>query len=127
MTDSDHRAGFTLQANILAHICGLSGSVNANISGLRPFISQLISTSFPHLTEPQVNLFVKGLFDLHSDQSIFQAHLKDFLIQLKSISGKEDLMEEDWELEKERTVKAATTTTMVVPGFIKPEDQQDDD
>jgi exportin-1 len=145
LTDTDHKAGFKLQALNLAHIFFLVennvvtsplydtsqiGPAAANMNNaiyLRDFVINLLHNAFPHLQRPQVELFVRGLFDLNKDIETFKAHLRDFLVQLKEFAGDNtDLFREELELEQERKKKAELETAMAIPGFLKPSERNDD-
>jgi exportin-1 len=144
LTDTDHKSGFKLQALLLAHIFYIveTGHVstpiydpsqvgsNSNMNNgtfLRGYVTNLIHTAFPHLQRTQVEIFVKGLFDLNRDIETFKAHLRDFLIQLKEFAGDNtDLFREEMELEQERKKKAEMEAAMMIPGMIKPSERPDD-
>lgn len=144
LTDSDHKSGFKTQALILAHIfhvvdsgiigvplydpsaVGASPTMN-NSMYLRDYVTNLLHAAFPHLQRTQVEIFVRGLFDLNRDIETFKAHLRDFLIQLKEFAGDHaDLFREEMELEQERKAKAEMEVALMIPGMVKPADRPDE-
>lgn len=144
LTDTDHKSGFKMQSFILAHIFYIvdSGRVsvplydpaqvgtNTNMNNsvfLRGYVMNLLHSAFPHLQRTQVEIFVKGLFDLNRDIETFKAHLRDFLVQLKEFAGDNtDLFREEMELEQERKKKAEIEAAMMIPGLVKPSERTDD-
>lgn len=140
VTDTDHKAGFKLQALILAHLVGLvvpPGSIAAplwdaasrgpsafpdNAAFVREHLRGLLATAFPHLQAAQIDTFLQGLFDLHSDAALFRLHLRDFLISLREFASgdNQDLYAEERELEQERKRQADLEAAKRVPGLLKP-------
>ena len=61
-------------------------------------IRDLLHTQFgSHLTPAQITVFVEGIFTLYDEIGEFIAHVRDFLIQMKSKRGEdtEDLFLEE--------------------------------
>lgn len=73
-------------------------------------------------------IFVQGLFDLYRDHELFMAHVRDFLIQLREVSGDNtELFHEELELEQERKRRAEQDVAMRIPGLVKPSELPDND
>lgn len=104
LTDTFHKPGFKMHAQILAKLFGAveSGRItvplwNAQGAGanqfsnnqqfIRHFVEDLLRKAFPQVTPAQISGFVQGLFQLHLDLTRFKEHLRDFLVQLKEFSG----------------------------------------
>lgn len=147
LTDTDHKSGFKLQCQILAHIfeivpsgqvsCSLPasnvmvgnvpGGSSGNVLVLQEYSKNLLSRAFPHLMPAQISIFVQGLFDLNKDLDTFKAHVRDFLIQLKEFAGDNtDLFIEEHELEQQRKKQAEMEAARMIPGLVKPSDLPDD-
>lgn len=139
LTDTDHKAGFKLQALILAHLFELASTpgritvalfdqahVQAadNTAFVASFVTGLLRTAFPHLQPAQIETFVRGCFDLNRDFAVFRPHLRDFLISLKEFSGdNQELYAEERELELDRKRQAELDAAKRVPGLLKPADR----
>lgn len=79
------------------------------------------------LFRTQVEIFIKGCFDLYKDLETFKAHVRDFLIQLKEFAGdNSDLFREELELEQERKLKAQMEAALMIPGMLKPSERPDE-
>jgi exportin-1 len=121
LTDTFHRPGFKLHAQILMHLIGAVGSgrvadpiwnqlepedmglatnnglvVPNNAVYLRNHLMKILKSAFPNLRENQVADVVKGLLS-GSDEKTFKGHLRDFLVQTKEFSGGDntDLYDEE--------------------------------
>lgn len=91
------------------------------------FMTNLLRNAFPHLQLPQIETFVRGLFELSVSEETFSSHLKDFLITLREFSGdNQELFMEDLELEQERKRQAEREAALKVPGMLKPSEKPDD-
>lgn len=70
---------------------------------------------------------MRGLFDLFRDHELLMAHIRDFLIQLREVSGENaEMFHEELELEQERKKKVELETAMKIPGLMKPSELPDD-
>ena len=98
VTDTSHTAGLTMQATILAYMFlivetgkitvplnpGIQTSKNQNnVQYVQEFVSNLLKTAFPHLTDTQIQVTVQGFFNLDQDVPAFKEHLRDFLVQIR--------------------------------------------
>jgi len=134
LTDSSHKPGFKLQAEILTTMFNLveTGMIAAplfdlsahapgttNPLFLRQHLAALFSSSFPNLVRSQVETFVMALFEKNSDQNAFKTLLRDFLVTLKtfSTSDNDELWAEESSVQRqqlEAAMPAALRTTDVV-------------
>ncbi|ANB15760.1 exportin CRM1 [Sugiyamaella lignohabitans] len=144
LTDTDHKAGFKTQSQILAKIISLvennrigvplydEGEASVGTSNsdyFRQYLSTSLTNAFPHLQQAQVANFVEGLFRLHRDPIKFKLTLRDFLVQIKEFGGdstdylfaeeKETELQEKQRLDRERALK--------VGGLIKPSEMEEED
>jgi exportin-1 len=144
LTDTDHKAGFKLQALLLSRMFYFvdSGKVHAplytpgqapagtsNSEFLREYVAGLLRTAFSHLQPVQIKTFVDGLFALNNDLPKFKLNLRDFLIQLKEFSTSDNtyLFAEDREIAAEEARKAEREKAAKVGGLIKPSEMDDHD
>lgn len=144
LTDGEHKSGFRYHAAILAYLFDMLEAVrvplnskeavatataaSSNALYIRDYLGSLLHTAFPHLQRPQLETFLKGLFDLHHDLPTFKAHLRDFLISLKEFSADEaELFLEEQELEAERKRKADREAAKLIPGMLKPVEVEDEE
>lgn len=167
VTDTSHTAGLTMQATILVNLFSAvdSGRITAplnpavqsqkqqsNVKYVHEFVSNLLKNAFPHLTDAQIEVTVKGFFRLDQDLAAFKEHLRDFLVQIRVSLFRSFLMlkldfhfsfrfqefsgEDDSDLyleEREQMLKQAEEEKrkikMMVPGIANPheilEDMQD--
>ncbi|KAL3873911.1 hypothetical protein ACJMK2_036989 [Sinanodonta woodiana] len=135
VTDSSHTAGLTMQATILAYMFSLLENGKAavplgpntsggaqNVTYIQQFLLNLLKAAFPHLNEPQIKIFIEGLFSFNQDISAFKEHLRDFLVQIREFAGEDnsDLFLE----ERENTIKQAQDekrkVQLSIPGMIGP-------
>lgn len=86
---------------------------------LREYVARFLQ--FPNLSPQQIQVFVAGLFDLTKDLTSFKQHLRDFLVQTKEFTNKDnaELYLEEQEVAREVALKRQ----MEVPGLIRPIDQ----
>lgn len=145
LTDTMHKSGFRLQAQILAHMFNLvetnvitaplynpasvANPTMTNVEYLKDHMANMLDTAFPNISRPRVELFVKGLFELNTDLNAFKIHLRDFLIQLKEFSATDnsDLYLEEREMEAKMKEKAEMEAKLKIPGMVKPTDILEDD
>merc|ERR1719415_203575 len=94
----------------------------ANVAFVQDFIANLLRTAFPHLTNNQIKITVTGLFNLDQDIPAFKEHLRDFLVQIREYTGKDDsdlfLEEREGALKKAQEEKRKIQ--IAVPGILNP-------
>ncbi|EGN95473.1 hypothetical protein SERLA73DRAFT_76572 [Serpula lacrymans var. lacrymans S7.3] len=145
LTDADHKSGFKLQSLLLARMFQLvetnqiqtplfdpAQMTDPNISNsvfLREYCANLLKTAFPHVQNSQVQVFVNGLGEFHSDSNRFKLVLRDFLIQLKEFSSGDnaELYLEEKEDEAQRKAQVERENAMRIPGMLKPSQLEDKD
>ncbi|KAJ3492080.1 hypothetical protein NLI96_g244 [Meripilus lineatus] len=144
LTDTDHKSGFKLQSMLLARMFQLvqmnqitvplfdpATVPDPNISNamfLKEYTANLLKSAFPHVQTAQVQQFVIGLGEFHSDINRFKLALRDFLIQLKEFSGDNaDLFLEEKEAEAQRKAEEEREAAMRIPGMLKPSQLDDKD
>eukprot|EP00271_Cylindrocystis_brebissonii_P003986 TRINITY_DN15300_c0_g1_i1.p1 TRINITY_DN15300_c0_g1~~TRINITY_DN15300_c0_g1_i1.p1 ORF type:complete len:1098 (+),score=241.20 TRINITY_DN15300_c0_g1_i1:845-4138(+) len=135
LTDTFHKPGFKLHTNILQHLFQLvdSGALTqplwdvatqgptaypSNSAFVRDYTVKLLGTSFPNMTTAEVSMFVTGMFETKADLPAFKNHLRDFLVQSKAFSDKDnkDLFAEEAALQQQ----AERQRMMAIPGLIAP-------
>lgn len=141
LTDTFHKPGFKLHTLILQHLFCLADSTvltqplwdvatlgptafPSNAAFVCDYTIKLLSTSFPNMTPQEITLFVKGLMLAKDDISAFKNLLRDFLVQSKEFSDKDnkDLFAEEAAQQKE----IERQRMMSIPGLIAPSELQDD-
>ncbi|KAG8217548.1 CRM1 C terminal-domain-containing protein [Butyriboletus roseoflavus] len=145
LTDADHKSGFKLQSLLLARMFQLVETnqiqsplfnpaqvADPNMSNslfLKEYCANLLKTAFPHVHNTQVQVFVTGLGEFHSDINRFKLALRDFLIQLKEFSSGDnaELYLEEKEAEALMKAQAERELAMRVPGLLKPSQLEDKD
>ncbi|CAH4037749.1 exportin-1 [Pieris brassicae] len=131
VTDSSHGAGLTMHATILAHIFSLVetgrvttalGSAENNITYIQEYVANLLNVAFPHLTGNQVKITVQGLFNLDQDIPAFKDHLRDFLVQIREVTGEDDsdLYLEERMFALRQAQEEKRRVQLSVPGIINP-------
>lgn len=99
---------------------------------MQEYVATLLKSAFNHLTDNQIKIFVTGLFNLDQDVHAFKEHLRDFLIQIKEVTGEDDsdLYLEERENELKKAQEEKRRVLMTVPGMINPhelpEEMQDE-
>lgn len=98
ITDSDHKAGFALQAQLLAKLVELveTGKISVPLykpeevpSGmtnqlyLKEYTASMLSNAFPQLQGDLVPNFILALFKNYNDLGRFKTIMQDFLVQIK--------------------------------------------
>lgn len=146
LTDTFHKPGFKLHAQILMHLIGAVATsrisepiwdqsqademalANGNGSGpannatyLHNHLLKILKEAFPNLTEAQVSEIVKRLLS-GCDEKSFKGHLRDFLVQTQEFSAGDnaDLFDEEKQmqiLEKQQADKERLERT---PGLVAP-------
>ncbi|KAF8136394.1 CRM1 C terminal-domain-containing protein [Boletus edulis] len=145
LTDADHKSGFKLQSLLLARMFQLVETnqiqsplfsptqvADPNMSNslfLKEYCANLLKTAFPHVHNTQVQVFITGLGEFHSDINRFKLALRDFLIQLKEFSSGDnaELYLEEKEAEALMKAQAERELAMRVPGLLKPSQLEDKD
>ncbi|KAG1754438.1 CRM1 C terminal-domain-containing protein [Suillus lakei] len=145
LTDTDHKSGFKLQSLLLARMFQLveTNQIQAplfdpaqmadptvsNSVFLKEYCANLLKTAFPHVQNSQVQVFVSGLGEFHSDINRFKLALRDFLIQLKEFSSGDnaELFLEEKEEEAQMKAQAEREMAMRIPGMLKPSQLEDKD
>jgi exportin-1 len=123
LTDTFHKSGFKLQQHVLMQLIGAveSGLLAeaAPKQRVMEYLFDVITKSFPTLHRSQVEIFVLNCFNKARQPNEFQAHLRDFLIQLREWGSHEDALYED---ERQSALKQAqaveTQWRMQVPGLV---------
>ncbi|XP_063606328.1 exportin-1-like [Penaeus indicus] len=137
VTDSSHTAGLTMHASILAYMFTLveqnritisldqanptAPSTN-NVTYVQGFVANLLKAAFPHLTENQIKITVQGMNDLNQDVPAFKEHLRDFLVQIREVTGDDDsdLYLEEREAALRQAQEEKRRVQMNVPGILNP-------
>jgi exportin-1 len=143
LTDSDHKAGFKTQCQLLSRMFQLvetnkisqplysEGDVapgTSNKDYVSQFTANLLHNAFANLKEAQITHFVTGLFQLTDDGNKFKTHVRDFLISLKEFADDNaDLYAEEREKEKADLAATERERQMKVGGLIKPSELDDED
>uniref|UniRef100_A0A1I8MB08 Exportin-1 n=1 Tax=Musca domestica TaxID=7370 RepID=A0A1I8MB08_MUSDO len=141
VTDTSHTAGLGNHAIILAYMFSLVennkitvnlGPIPDNTIFIQEYVASLLKSAFSHLTDNQIKVFVTGLFNLDENVQAFKEHLRDFLIQIREVTGEDD---SDLYLEeREAALREAQESKMLmqrnIPGMLNPhelpEDMQDE-
>ncbi|CCH43345.1 Exportin-1 [Wickerhamomyces ciferrii] len=143
ITDSDHKAGFKSQSQLLSKLIELvEGNIikeplytegqapqgTSNALFLHEYLANMLITAFPHLQPDQVENFIKALIAQHKDQVKFKATLRDFLVQIKQFGGDatDYLFAEDREYELAEKQRAEREEASKVGGLLKPSELDDD-
>eukprot|EP00177_Eucheuma_denticulatum_P002108 GFKZ01003766.1.p1 GENE.GFKZ01003766.1~~GFKZ01003766.1.p1 ORF type:complete len:1112 (-),score=191.15 GFKZ01003766.1:1133-4468(-) len=146
LTDTFHRPGFRLHAQILMHLISAVGSgritepiwdqsqpselVLATGNGASPpdnsvyllnHLLKILKDAFPNLTNAQVNEIVKKLVS-GTDEKSFKGHLRDFLVQTKEFSSGDntDLFDEEKQMQAIEKQKAESERLARTPGLVAP-------
>ena len=140
LTDTFHKPGFRLHAQILARMFELidSNEITVDLStnqSFNPSMKQynnnrhfvfditatLLHKAFPNLTTQQIESFVQSLFVTHSDTLLFKNHLRDFLIQLKEFNvqdrNTDELFREEQLQLKQQQIQQEQQRIQSVPGL----------
>merc|ERR1711879_198277 len=88
---------------------------------------QLLKQQFGQsVTDPQIQVFVEGIFTLYQNRADFIAHLRDFLIQMKQMRGEDttDLFLEERMAElkakQEENRRQEAAKNAAIPGMMNP-------
>lgn len=135
----------TLQASLLAYMFKMveAGQITVALGGDDPNLTvtaevnvqyvhqkllEMLKQAFPHLQEAQIVVFIKGLFALDTDVSAFREHLRDFLVQIREITGEDlsDLYLEEREAEIAAAQLEKQKRQAEIPGLLGPAGMNDD-
>jgi exportin-1 len=97
----------------------------SNIDFIYEFVGRLFKQAFPHLSDDQIRVTVKGFYSFNQEPGKMKEHLRDFLVQLKEFVGEDtsDLYLEERELE----IQAVQKKKQAVPGILNPHELQEED
>lgn len=142
MTDTFHKPGLKLQTRILHHLFGLAtgsiGDINAplwdvavkgvtaypnNAAFVQDYLHNLLTTSFPNMTQQQVQACVVGMLELR-DFSNFKHHIRDFLVQTKQFASQDNAELFAEEVAAQRDAERQRLSS--IPGMIPPNEAQED-
>ncbi|ODV93732.1 hypothetical protein PACTADRAFT_51489 [Pachysolen tannophilus NRRL Y-2460] len=143
LTDSDHKSGFRLQAQLLSKLIelvendvikeplyqeGVAPSGTSNSVYLKQYLSNMLMSAFNHLKTEQVTNFIKALIAQYKDQTKFKGILRDFLVQIKQVGGDatDYLFAEDIESELLERQRLEREKASKVGGMLKPSEMDDD-
>ncbi len=143
ITDSDHKAGFKSQSQLLSKLIELvegghikeplysesqapAGTSNAVF--LHEYLANMLISAFPQLQQDQVENFIKALIAQHRDQVKFKGTLRDFLVQIKQYGGDatDYLFAEDREYELAEKQRLEREKASKVGGLLKPSELDDE-
>lgn len=138
ITDPSLTAGLVQQTTVLAYIFSVIETdkirvplsptqLQSNLSNVvfvKQYVRDLLKKVYPHLNDAQIDITVKGFFDLDQDIPAFKDHLRDFLIQIREFSGTDDsdLFLAERELLLKQHEEEKRRREMMVPGIINPHD-----
>lgn len=93
-----------------------------NVTYVQGFVANLLKAAFPHLTENQIKITVQGMNDLNQDVPAFKEHLRDFLVQIREVTGDDDsdLYLEEREAALRQAQEEKRRVQMNVPGILNP-------
>nr|VZI31082.1 unnamed protein product [Spirometra erinaceieuropaei] len=142
VTDRSQTGNLTLQSSLLAYMFKIveNGVITiplgdspaaavppeTNVQFVHDRLLELLRLAFPHLQEAQIVLFIKGLFSFDQDVAAFREHLRDFLVQIREISGEDlaDLYLEEREAEIAKAQQEKLKRQAVVPGLLGPHEME---
>lgn len=138
ITDPSLTASLVQQTTVLAYIFAIieSGKIRVplsqtqlqtnqtNIDFVKQYVKDLLKGVYSHLTDAQIEITVRGFFDLNQDISAFKDHLRDFLVQIREFSGADDsdLFLAERELLLKQHEEEKRRQQMMVPGILNPHD-----
>mmetsp|Transcript_27650 Transcript_27650/g.70461 ORF Transcript_27650/g.70461 Transcript_27650/m.70461 type:complete len:1107 (+) Transcript_27650:54-3374(+) len=142
LTDTLHKPGFKLHAQILAtlFLAVESDLISAPLWGaevtvapgttnrqyLRELLLQMFTTSFPNLTATQLTAIIEQMFAQCRDQAAFKQHLRDFLVQLKEFGDSTELYAEERQADLDTKALELRKRQEAVPGILNPHARLDD-
>ncbi|QPG73167.1 Karyopherin transporter [Brettanomyces nanus] len=142
LTDSDHKAGFRLQAQLLSKMIELvcenkiadsiypEGSApkgTANHVYLKEYLGNMLMQAFPQLRKEQVANFLQVLFSSYNNKAKFRGVLRDFLVQTKEVGGDptDYLFADEKEEELKQKALEEKEKARMVGGLLKPSEMED--
>ncbi|TGZ75792.1 hypothetical protein CRM22_000184 [Opisthorchis felineus] len=138
ITDRSQTGNLTLQCSLLAYMFKIVENdvvtvplsdvpenpvgPKANVRYVHQSLSQLLKQVFPHLQEPQIRVFIDGLFSFNHDLPAFREHIRDFLVQIREVAGQDlsDLYLDEREQEIQQAQEAKMRRLAAVPGILGP-------
>uniref|UniRef100_A0A914WL50 Exportin-1 C-terminal domain-containing protein n=1 Tax=Plectus sambesii TaxID=2011161 RepID=A0A914WL50_9BILA len=97
----------------------------SNVDFIYEFVGRLFKAAFPHLSDNQIRVTVKGFYSFNQEPAKMKEHLRDFLVQLKEFVGEDttDLYLE----EREAEIQAVQKKKQAVPGILNPHELLEED
>ena len=88
---------------------------------MQDFAANLLRTAFPHLLDNQIKITVQ-------DIPAFKEHLRDFLVQIREFTGKDDsdLFLEEREAALKTAQEEKRKIQISVPGILNPHEVSED-
>eukprot|EP00188_Purpureofilum_apyrenoidigerum_P000812 Plantae.Rhodophyta-Purpureofilum_apyrenoidigerum.ctg14017.p1 GENE.Plantae.Rhodophyta-Purpureofilum_apyrenoidigerum.ctg14017~~Plantae.Rhodophyta-Purpureofilum_apyrenoidigerum.ctg14017.p1 ORF type:complete len:1087 (-),score=225.16 Plantae.Rhodophyta-Purpureofilum_apyrenoidigerum.ctg14017:29-3289(-) len=140
LTDTLHRPGFKIHAQILMHMLMIivSGMVTepmwnvnsleeVNMAGNPPsnrifiehYLNKLLGEAFTNMTPMQIERVVQNLLNSLNNEQTFKGHLRDFLIQTKEFRAGDntDLYDEERQAEMAEKQQAEAERLAKTPGL----------
>lgn len=144
LTDSDHKAGFKVQAQILSKLIELieqnsitqplytpdeAPAGTSNLDYFKEYFCNILTNAFSHLQKQKVYNFFDSLVASHRNPIQFKQIMRDFLVELKEYGGDDTdyLYIEDRENERLAREQEERERNKKVGGLIKPIDMDEDD
>nr|AYG77763.1 exportin [Dugesia japonica] len=146
VTDSSHAGNLTLQCTILSYMfkCLEDGKITINLSisqngpllaspqdnvlYVQNSLAALLKQAFPQLQDPQIKVFIEGLFSFDQDLCRFRENMRDFLVQIREFAGDDlsDLFLEEKETEIKQAQEEKQRIKASVPGILNPHEITED-
>ncbi|VEL35167.1 unnamed protein product [Protopolystoma xenopodis] len=101
-------------------------SSEVNIRYVHSSLQNLLKLAFPHLQDPQIRIFIDGLFSFDQDVTGFREHIRDFLVQIREMAGEDlsNLYLEEREAEIARVQREKLQRQANVPGLLGPHEME---
>lgn len=142
LTDSDHKAGFKLQASLLSKMLELvvkdkivepiyppdaAPQGTSNSLFLKEYLGNMLLNAFNQLQQEQVSNFLQVLFSNFDNEAKFAGILRDFLVQIKEIGGDptDYLFADDKEAELVEQQRLLKEKASRIGGLLKPSEMED--
>ncbi len=143
LTDTFHRPGFKLHAQILMHLnqavatkisepiwdekdpveCGLASANGppSNMTFLQNHLMKILKEAFPNLSGGQVSDIVKKMLS-GADEKTFKGHLRDFLVATREFSAGDnsDLWDDEKQARLAEQAKSEQERLARTPGLVAP-------
>jgi len=141
LTDTFHRPGFKLHAQILQHLILLSTSnaitaplwdqatlgpaaYPSNLEFVRHHITQLLTSSFPNMGRATLESLVIQMFEAKEELVVLKGTLRDFMVQSKEFGSDSSVNmaanKELWAEEEAQKQQALHARNLAIPGMIGP-------